>query len=119
MRSDHQRPNETETDTFQRTRKGVATGAVIGAIVGAIAGTIAGGVIHGWGTTAMWGWTVFGLVGGTGLGFFFGGMSSLEDPSRGDEPLPDAETRGDTDLPNDTTARRTGLPNQPPPGGAT
>jgi MFS family permease len=114
MPSDRQRPNETETDTFQRTRRGVATGAVIGAIVGAIAGTIAGGVIHGWGTTAMWGWTVFGLIGGTGLGFFFGGMSSLEDPSGGDEPLPDAETRGDTDLPNDTPARRTGLPTQPP-----
>ena len=51
-----------------------------------------------------------GLIGATGLGFFFGGMSSLDDPRRGDEPLPDAETRGDTDLPNDTTARRTGLP---------
>ncbi|HSL12435.1 MAG TPA: hypothetical protein VLA82_14085 [Actinomycetota bacterium] len=111
---DEQQPRERETDTYQRTRRGVAAGAVIGAIVGAVAGTIAGGLIHGWGTTAMWGWTVFGLVGATGLGFFFGGMSSLEDPRRGDEPRPDPETRGDTDLPNTTPARRTGLPPQTP-----
>ena len=112
MPSEQQRPREPETETFQRTRRSVAAGAVIGAVVGTIAGTIAGGLIHGWGSTAMWGWMVFGLIGGTGLGFFFGGMSSLDDPARGDEPLPDADTRGDTDLPNDTPARRTGLPSQ-------
>ena len=118
MPSDQQQPHEPETRTFQRTRRGVATGAVVGAVIGAIAGTVAGGLIHGWGTTAMWGWTVFGLVGATGLGFFFGGMSSLEDPPRGDEPVPDAETRGDTGLRNDTTERRTGLPPQRPASGA-
>jgi MFS family permease len=112
MPDDQQRPNEPETRTFQRTRRGIATGALIGAVIGAIVGLLLGGVLAGWGTTAMWGWTLFGFVGGTGLGFFFGGMSSLEDPRRGDEPLPDAETRGDTDLPHDTTERRTGLPPQ-------
>ena len=110
MPDDAQRPHEPETQTFRRTRRGIATGALIGAVVGAIAGTIAGGLIHGWGSAAMWGWTVFGLIGATGLGFFFGGMSSLEDPAQGDEPTPDAETRGDTGLPNDTPGRRTGLP---------
>jgi MFS family permease len=113
MRSD-QAPREPETRTFQRTRRSVAAGAMIGAVIGAAAGAIIGGLVHGWWTTAMWGWTIFGLIGATGVGFFIGGMSSLEDPRRGDEPLPDAETRGDTDLPRDTTERRTGLPPQDP-----
>ena len=109
MPSDHQRPHEPETESFQRTRRGVAAGAVMGAVVGASAGAIGGGLVHGWGSTAMWGWIVFGLVGGIGLGLFFGGMGSLQDPPGGEEPLPDARLRGDVDLPNATPALRTGL----------
>jgi len=109
---------EPETTTFQRTRRGIALGALLGAAIGAVAGIVAGSAIDGWGSTAMWGWTVFGVIGGIGLGFFFGGMSSLDDPRHGDEPTPDPETRGDTNLPSDTRERRTGLPPQTPSGGA-
>jgi hypothetical protein len=118
MPIEQQRPHEPETRTFLRTRRGVATGALIGAVIGIVAGTIAGGVTSGWGSSAMWGWMLFGLIGGTWLGFFIGGMSSLEDPPRGDEPLPDAETRGDIDLPPGPPHRRRGIPPQAPSGGA-
>lgn len=114
MPTDEQRPRERETDTFQRTRRGIATGAIVGAVIGAVAGAIAGGLIHGWGTTAMWAWTLFGLIGASFFGWFVGGMSTLEDPRRGDEPRPDDALRGDEDLPSDTPERRTGLPPQTP-----
>lgn len=114
MPADEQQPREPETDTFQRTRRGIATGAVIGVVAGAVVGTLAGGLIHGWGTTAMWAWTIFGVIGLSFFGWFVGGMSTLEDPRQGNEPIPNRETRGDTDLPADTTERRTGLPPQSP-----
>jgi hypothetical protein len=92
-----QNTEERETRALRRAGRGIATGLVIGGVLGAIIGLLVGGLGYGWGTTAMWASLAAGTIAGVGLGWFIGGISSLDDHPRGDEPRPDPRLRGDAD----------------------
>jgi hypothetical protein len=90
-------PQERETQTLHRTARGILAGLVVGAALGAILGAVVGTIVWRFGAGAMWGATVAAMVFGAGLGWFIGGISTLDDPARGDEPVPDPQMRGDAD----------------------
>lgn len=60
---------------------------MLGAIVGAALGAVAGSIVSDVGTPAMWATTIAVAIFGGGLGAVWGGMSGLENPRPGREPL--------------------------------
>lgn len=88
---------ERETRTLRRAGRGILVGLIAGAALGALVGAIAGSVVWRFGSGAMWGLTVAAVIFGAGVGWFIGGVSTLDDPRRGDEPVPDPQMRGDAD----------------------
>ena len=71
----------------RRTGRRVAVGLVLGALIGGVLGAIAGSIVSDVGTPAMWATTIGGAVFGGGLAAVWSGMSGLESPRPGREPL--------------------------------
>ena len=70
-----------------RWRRNLMLGVVVGAFIGSALGLALGLLAFEPGSTGMWASIVAGLIFGLLLGAFEGGMSSLESPQPGREPL--------------------------------
>jgi hypothetical protein len=78
--------HERERRFARRFGRGIATGLILGAVVGAAIGLIAGSATVGFASRGMWLAVVAGVVAGSILGWFVGGMATLDFPEPGQEP---------------------------------
>lgn len=87
MTMPRQGPRTRERRFGLRGRGNLALGIGIGAVLGAGIGIALGAWAFGWGSGGMWTAMLAGVLFGVLLGAFEGGMSSLESPAPGSEPL--------------------------------
>lgn len=71
----------------RRAGRRIAVGLVIGMVVGAALGAVVGTLASDTGTVLMWAMVIAGAIFGGGLAAVWSGMSGLESPRPGREPL--------------------------------